>query len=306
MLEVVELKKYFSLKASFFSKTKGAIKALDGVSFSLEKGKILGIVGESGSGKSTLAKVILGLSPPTSGAIYFDGKEVSSKTKGKNISIVFQNPDSSLSPRKRLYDILKEPLIIHKIEDKEKRIDELLSLIGFKREDLKKYPHQFSGGQKQRIAIARALSIKPKLLIADEPVSSLDVSMRGGIINLLFSLVSEFSLSLLFISHDLAVVSYIADDVAVIYLGKIVEKGAGDEIFKNPKHPYTKSLIASIPPCHPRERRFVNISLSEEHSKQGCPFYPRCPEKKGICEIKDPPLTFFSKEHFVLCHNVSP
>ncbi|MEW6006978.1 MAG: oligopeptide/dipeptide ABC transporter ATP-binding protein [bacterium] len=301
MLEVKELKKYFLIKGGFFSKTRGIIKALDGISFSLGEGKILGLVGESGSGKSTLARIILNLTPPTSGKVYFDGGEVSSKMARKNISIVFQNPDSSLSPRKRLYEILKEPLVIHKIEDKEKRINELLSIIGFKRESLNKYPHQFSGGQKQRIAIARALSIKPKLLIADEPISSLDLSIRGGIINLLSSLKRQLGLSLLFISHNLAMIEYIADYVAVIYLGKIVEKGLVDEIFGNPKHPYTKSLISSIPSSHPRERRFINILQSEERPKKGCLFHPRCPEKKGVCEIEEPPLVSLSENHIVSC-----
>ncbi len=303
MLKVVSLKKYFPIKSSFFGKARGIVKALDDVSLSLGNGKILSLVGESGSGKSTLARIILNLLPPTTGGVYLDNEEISSKRIRKNIQIVFQNPDSSLSPRKRLYEILKEPLVIHKISDKEKRIDELLSLIGFKRDDLKKYPHQFSGGQKQRIAIARALSIKPRFLIADEPVSSLDVSMKGGIINLLSSLVFKFGLSILFISHDLVMVEYLADDVAVIYLGKIVEKAPKEEIFGNPKHPYTKALINSILPSHPREKRFGNILSYEGRPDAGCAFHPRCPIKKEICEIEEPPLVSLSEEHFVLCHN---
>jgi len=301
MLEVVSLKKYFPIKSGFFSKSKGVVKALDGVSFSLENGKIGGIVGESGSGKTTLVKIILNLIPPTSGNVFFDNEDVS-KTSKKNIQIVFQNPDYSLSPRKRLYEILKEPLIIHKIKDKEKRIDELLSLIGFSKRELTKYPHQFSGGEKQRIAIARALSIYPRLLIADEPVSSLDLSMRKGIIDLLSSLVRQFGISLLLISHDLRIVKHIASFLAVIYLGRIVEQAPKDEIFKNPIHPYTKTLLSSILPLHPRERRFVNIPIYETRPTSGCAFHPRCPIKKKLCELEEPEIIPISENHFASCH----
>lgn len=300
MLKIVSLKKYFPIKGGFFSKKRGVVKALDDINLCLEDAKTLGLVGESGSGKSTLARIILNLIPPTSGNVYFDNYKLSSKNR-KDIQIVFQNPDSSLSPRKRLYEILKEPLVIHKIKDKEKRIDELLSLIGLRRDDLKKYPHQFSGGQKQRIAIARALSIKPKLLIADEPVSSLDLSMRGGIIKLLSSLARD-GLSLLFISHDLRTVEYIADYVAVIYLGKIVEYAQTNEIFSNPQHPYTKTLISSILPSHPKERRNINILPFEERKDKGCVFHPRCPVKKSICEIEEPADIILKENHFVSCY----
>ncbi|HAW49752.1 TPA: hypothetical protein DCX16_02220 [bacterium] len=304
ILEIEHLTKHFFIQGGFFSKKRDIVKALDDISFKVKKGKVFGIVGESGSGKSTLAKVIIGLIPKTSGRAIFDGCDISdgiSKAQRKDITIVFQNPDSSLSPRKKAYDILKEPLDIHKIENKKQRVEEITSIVGIKWGELKKYPHQFSGGEKQRIGIARALVTNPKLVILDEPVSSLDVTTSAVIINLLSSLIEKLSLSLLFISHDLRVVEYIADDVAVVYLGKIVEVASKNKLFSKPIHPYTKELLNSVPPSHPRERRFIKTLISDEHLQQGCLFYPRCPIKKEFCKKEPIEPKAISSDHFVAC-----
>ncbi|MFH0775967.1 MAG: oligopeptide/dipeptide ABC transporter ATP-binding protein [bacterium] len=305
ILEVINLFKHFEKQGGFFSK-KSTIAAVRGVSFEMAQGETLGLVGESGSGKSTIARAILRLIPKDGGEVFFFGRSIFA-LKGKelarvrrDIQIIFQSPDASLNPRKTIYSILKDPLIIQKIRD-EGRIKEVLRLVGLSGRDLSSFPHQFSLGQKQRIAIARSLVSFPKFLVADEPVSSLDISISASIINLLSELKERMGLSMLFISHDLRMVEYIADRVAVIYSGKIVEIGEKREVFDNPRHPYTRLLIDSIPANHPEG--FSIPQASESSISSGCRFAERCPEKKPICKEMEPEMTEISSSHSILCHN---
>ncbi|RLL46758.1 ABC transporter ATP-binding protein [Oceanobacillus piezotolerans] len=262
ILEVEDLKVYFPVKAGIFNRTVDFIKAVDGVSFTIEEGKTYGLVGESGSGKTTTGRGIIGLETITSGRVVFNGADVTSrksksKDMRKDMQMIFQDPYSSLNPRKRVIDIIAEPLRnyerLSKIEEK-KRVQELLELVGLSPESIMKYPHEFSGGQRQRIGIARAIALKPKLIIADEPVSALDVSVQAQVLNFMQDIQKELGLTYLFISHDLGIVKHMCDEIAIMYKGRYVEQGTKYDIFQNPQHIYTKRLVAAIPDIDPRNR----------------------------------------------------
>ncbi|MEM1646250.1 MAG: ATP-binding cassette domain-containing protein [Ignisphaera sp.] len=313
ILIVNNLKKYFPVKSFLF--TKGYIKAVDGVSFSIQRGSTLALVGESGSGKSTVGRLILRLIEPDSGEIIFDGFDVT-KLKGKQLlefrrrtAIVFQDPYSSLNPRMTVYDILKEPLEAHSVEleDEEKYIEELLEKVGLGKEHLRRFPHEFSGGQRQRIAIARALTLKPDFVVLDEPTSSLDVSVQAQILNLLKDLQAQYNLTYLFITHDLGVVRYMANEVAVMYLGKIMEISETENLFAKPYHPYTKMLLFSIPIPDYRiaklreKTKIVGEPPSPLNPPTGCRFQSRCPFASDICRREEPPLVEVEKSHLVAC-----
>jgi len=320
ILDVRNLRKYFPVfeKGIIFKKQAGLIHACDDVSFTVEQGKTLGLVGESGSGKTTLAKVILYLLPPTSGEVYFDGKNVmgifKSKNKKENLKLrrkmqyIFQDPYSSLNPRMTVADLIMEPFQIHEHipkRDWSVRMYELLKLVGLEDYHAERYPHEFSGGQRQRICIARALAVEPKFLIADEPVSSLDVSIRAQILNLLGDLQSTFNLTYIYISHDLSTVRHICDRVAVMYLGRIVELADVDEIFESPRHPYTKALMSAVPSAEPGKKSDRVILRGEVPSPIDpppyCRFCPRCLYHIPVCMKKDPKLEEISENHFVAC-----
>lgn len=261
-LEVKDLKVYFPIKGGIFNRTVDYIRAVDGVSFELEEGKTYGLVGESGSGKSTTGRAIIGLEEVTGGQILFNGKDITSqKSKDKefrkDVQMIFQDPYSSLNPRKRIIDVIAEPIRnfekLTKVEEK-KRVQELLEIVGVSPDSIYKYPHEFSGGQRQRIGVARAIALKPKLIIADEPVSALDVSVQAQVLNFMKDIQKELNLTFLFISHDLGVVKHMCDDISIMYKGRYVEQGTKEDIFESPKHIYTKRLIAAIPDINPRNR----------------------------------------------------
>lgn len=309
LLRVEDLKVYYEKK----------IKALDGVSFDLQSSEIVGVVGESGCGKSTLGKAILKLVPPTSGKVYLEETDLSElkgeglRKRRKDIQMIFQDPYGSLNPRQTLFDILSEPLQTHfklsKTEQKHK-IEKTLEKVGFIISSLKKYPHEFSGGQRQRIAIARALILDPKIIVADEPVSSLDVSIQAQILNLLKEIQKETKISMIFISHNLAVVRHLVSKVYVMYLGKIVESGNTQEIFSNPKHPYTKALLSSVPIADPKIERNKKVILisgeipSPANPPEGCAFHTRCPNVKEHCKKEVPKLKEHPNSHLVSCFEV--
>ena len=318
ILEVNDLKVHFPIKKGIFSRTKGYVYAVDGVSFTLDKGETLGIVGESGCGKTTTGLAILKLLEMTAGRIYFHGKEISNISKmpfdeviefRKKMQIIFQDPYSSLNPRMTLDHIIGDPMRIHKLLGKkqiEDRIAFLMEKVGLSPEQSGRYPHEFSGGQRQRIGIARALSMSPDIIIADEPVSALDVSIQAQIINLLVELQDEFNLSYIFIAHDLAVVEHICDRIAVMYLGRIVEMAFHEELFLNPMHPYTRALFSAIPIPDPRMKK-SRILLegdvpSPRNPPPGCSFHPRCPECFKGCNREDPILRDMGNDHFVACN----
>jgi len=301
--EVVDLKKHFPIKRGVFFGTKGVIPAVDGISFQIEEGESFGLVGESGCGKSTTARTVLRLIEPTGGRIYFMGKDITDLSKRelqalrKEMQMIFQDPYSSLDPRMTVGKIVQEPLDIYGIDSRKgrrKRVVDLLERVGLRGEDMDRYPHEFSGGQRQRIGIARALALNPRLVIADEPVSALDVSIQAQVINLMEELQEEMNLSYIIIAHDLAVVRHTCDRIAVMYLGCIVEMGKGEDLFKYPKHPYTMALLDSIPvpdPCASRKEppSMVDITVSSR-TPEGCAFLLRCPHQKTKCKEKRPPL----------------
>jgi len=317
LLEVEDLKTYFDIKGGALSKKVGEVKAVDGVSFSVKEGEIVGIVGESGCGKSTTGKSILRLIEPTSGKVRFNGENILELSGEKvrkirrDMQIIFQDPYASLNPRHKVGKIIGEPMLIHGIGNKaerKKRVEELLEKVGLRKEHANRYPHQFSGGQRQRIGIARALSVHPKLIICDEPVSALDVSVQSQILNLMESLKDEFKLTYVFIAHDLSVVRYISDRIAVMYLGKIVELTDRISLYENPLHPYTQALLSSVPIPDPElEKKRERIILTGEvpspvNPPSGCRFHSRCPFVFERCKIEEPPLQKVSSEHFVACH----
>ena len=291
ILEVQGLKKHFPVSNSLpFQSSKIAVKAVDGINFEVYKGETFGIVGESGCGKSTLARLINQLITPTDGIVNFNGVDLASlsakkiREARKSIQMVFQNPDASLNPRKKIDYLISEPLKIHGIgtkEERQKRVVELLETVGLSAYHAERYPHEFSGGQKQRVNIARALALNPEVVICDEPVSALDVSVQAQVINLLKRLQKELDLTYIFISHDLNVVRYICDRIAVMYLGRIVEIGTYEEIYESPKHPYTKALLSSVPkesPLEKKERTILKGDLpSPLNPPKGCHFHTRCP-----------------------------
>jgi oligopeptide transport system ATP-binding protein len=314
LLQVKNLKKYFYIKKGIWGKSY-TLAAVDDISFELQKGKTLGLVGESGCGKSTTAKLILRLISATSGKVYFEDKDIFALNKDvmrslrKEIQLVFQNPYSALNPRMKIKDILSEPLIIHKLANtsqRKEKVTQLLKLVGLSPNWHNRYPHEFSGGQLQRIGIARALATSPKLIILDEPVSSLDVSIQAQIINLLQDLQQELNLSYIFISHDLRMVRQISDIVAVMYLGKIVELADADKLYNNPAHPYTQKLLASIPIPDPKMRAKIEVLPGDVPSPinppSGCRFHPRCEQDSDECKKYAPELKRIDQDHFVACH----
>ncbi len=303
LLTVEDLKIHFPIKKGVLSRTVGYVYAVDGVSFTLNRGQTLGLVGESGCGKTTAGLGILRLIPPTSGKVVYDGRDVTrmgrTELRGlrKEMQIIFQDPYSSLNPRMTVNRIIGDPMEIHGLyrgPEREERIAYLLEKVGLSPEQGRRYPHEFSGGQRQRIGIARALALNPNIVIGDEPVSALDVSIQAQIINLLIDLQQEFGLSYIIIAHDLAVVEYICDHIAVMYLGNIVESGDYKEIYTDPKHPYTQALLSAIPVADPR-RKTERIILQGDvpspiHPPDGCRFHPRCPDRMDVCDRKTPAL----------------
>lgn len=314
LLEVKDLKKYFPIKKGFLKQAE-QIKAVDGITFDIYKGETLGIVGESGSGKSTLGRTIVRLYEPTDGEILFEGKNFEKVPSGqigdfrKDMQMIFQDPFASLNPRMRIGEIIAEPLKVstnlNKAQRKEKVIN-LLEKVGLPVETLTKFPHEFSGGQRQRIGIARALATNPKFIIADEPVSALDVSVQSQVLNLMQDLQEEFQLTYLFISHDLSVVKHICDRVGVMYLGKLVEIGSKADIYSVPLHPYTQALLSAIPVTNfDRKREKIHLKgepPSPSNPPAGCPFHTRCPKAFDRCAIDQPELVLQKEGQYVACH----
>ncbi len=305
LLKVENLTKRYVVKNSFFKKEY--FTALDSVSFTVNSGQILGLVGESGSGKSTIGKIILNLIKPDKGNVYLLDKDITgrlTKEDRKKISIIFQDPRTSLNPRYKVKEIVEEPLIVHNFPKYERKeiIEKTIKDVGLDETFLDRYPHELSGGQRQRVAIARAIVLNPLLVVADEPTSALDVSLQLQIVNLIKRLKDEKGISFIFISHDLNVVSYLADYIVVLYKGKIMEKGSKEDIIKNPLHPYTKLLLNSLPPDHPKNRKkFLPIN-EDSDSKEGCEFRVRCPDAKDLCKQKPDYKSLDGRE--VYCHFV--
>jgi oligopeptide transport system ATP-binding protein len=309
ILELKDVKTHFPIERGFlFKKLVGTVKAVDGVNLTVAPGEVLGLVGESGCGKSTLARTIMQLVPTTGGAVILEGRNLTTSSADdvrdvrRDLQMVFQDPYASLNPRMTVFGTLAEPLLVHQAcapSEIQARVSELMETVGLSPRYMQKYPHEFSGGQRQRIAIARALALRPKVVIADEPVSALDVSIQAQILNLLAQLVRQMGLSLIFIAHDLSVVKHISDRVAVMYLGKIVELGAALDVIERPVHPYTRALVSAIPTANPdEERRRQRIVLpgdppSPINPPIGCTFHPRCPYMQERCKAAMPPLFRF-------------
>jgi peptide/nickel transport system ATP-binding protein len=321
LLEVKDLKKHFPIKRGFFtSRTVGYVKAVDGVSFYIREGETLGLVGESGCGKTTTGRLILRAYDPTAGDIWFTDRNLGRvnipildkqqlKQLRQNMQLIFQDPYSSLNPRMTLLEIVGEPLYVNKVaqgSEMKDQVAELLRVVGLRPEYMSRYPHAFSGGQRQRIGVARALALNPQLVVCDEPVSALDVSVQAQIINLLQDLQQKFGLTYLFISHDLSVVEHISDRVAVMYVGKLVESATTTELFINPRHPYTEALLSAVPKPDPRIRTEPIVLPGEvadpANPPSGCYFHPRCQYQKDYCATEEPALREIAPEHFVSCH----
>ena len=318
LLEVRGLTKFFPIKGGFLSRTVGRVHAVDRVSFTLKHGQTIGLVGESGCGKSTLGRTILRLYEPTAGEVLFEGEDIAKLSKEamrkrrRDMQIIFQDPFSSLNPRMTVGAILADPFMIHGTvprSERDARVEDLLKTVGMPTDAANRYPHEFSGGQRQRIGIARALALQPKLIVADEPVSALDVSIQSQILNLLADLKEKFGLSYIFIAHDLAVIEHISDVVAVMYLGRIVEHAAATDLYKNPRHPYTKALISAIPEPDMAVKKHRQILKGDVPSPisppAGCHFHPRCPIATDRCKTEVPELRNMgspSAPHLVSCH----
>ncbi|HEY65066.1 MAG TPA: dipeptide ABC transporter ATP-binding protein [Caldilineae bacterium] len=320
LLEVRNLKKHFPIRRGFLRRTVGYVKAVDGVTFYIKQGETFGLVGESGCGKSTTGRCLLRLIEPTEGEIIFYDEEAGPlhveqldkeqmRRLRRNMQIIFQDPYSSLNPRLTLKQIVGEPLIVNNVargRELEDRVAALLRAVGLRPEYMDRYPHAFSGGQRQRISLARALALNPKFIVADEPVSALDVSVQAQVLNLMEDLQERFNLTYLFIAHDLSVVKHISDRVAVMYVGKLVESAETNELFTNPKHPYTEALMSAVPKPNPRIRT-ERIVLTGEvanpaNPPPGCYFHPRCRYAQKICAEEEPQLREITPEHFVACH----
>lgn len=315
LIEIKNLDMSYLIKSGFMGGDKGYIYALNDINLNIYEKEILGLVGESGCGKSTLGKCVLRLVNPPKGEVLFKGENVLKKNKKElkkfreNAQMIFQNPYASLNPKMTIYETLKEPLIIHGYKDKyliDEKIKKIAELVGIEKRSLNNYPHEFSGGQRQRIAIARAIILNPKFIVADEPVSALDVSIQAQIINLLLELKDKLNLTILFVSHDLSVVKYVSDRVAVMYLGEVVELGLKNEIFDNPKHPYTKALLSAIPTINPeskQEKILLSGDLpSPQNPPKGCKFHTRCPYVMEVCKSVSPKKHEISYTHFAKCH----
>jgi peptide/nickel transport system ATP-binding protein len=320
LLEVKGLKKHFPIHGGLLKRVVGQVKAVDGINFYIKRGETLGLVGESGCGKSTTGRTIIRLLDPTAGEVIFNDPELGKvhveqleakelKQIRPNMQIIFQDPFSSLDPRMTVGRIVSEPLLINKIVSGQAlrdRVAELLTIVGLRPEHASRYPHAFSGGQRQRIGIARALALNPKLIICDEPVSALDVSVQAQVLNLLEDLQKQFDLTYLFVAHDLSVVEHISDRVAVMYVGYLVEMASTEELYYNPKHPYTEALLAAIPKPDPRKRsrphKLPGDVPSPANPPSGCYFHPRCRYAEDICKVERPPLRDIGGEHWVACH----
>jgi oligopeptide/dipeptide ABC transporter ATP-binding protein len=318
LLQVNDLKKHFPVRGGLFRRVIAQVKAVDGVSFALGAGQTLGLVGESGCGKSTLGRAILQLQKPTSGQVILEGEDLTAAGPARllemrrEMQIIFQDPFASLSPRRTVAQTIREPLDVHRIgsrTERSRRVEELLQVVGMRPGVMDRYPHEFSGGQRQRIGIARALALNPKLIVADEPVSALDVSVRAQVLNLIARLQREHGIAFLFISHDLSVVEHVSDQVGVMYLGKLVEMAPAKEIYRDPRHPYTQALLSAVPVPDPK-RKSKRIVLSGDvpspmHPPPGCPFHKRCPKVMEVCSRVMPPVVDVGsadKPHRVACH----
>ncbi|MGZ4281129.1 MAG: ABC transporter ATP-binding protein [Gaiellaceae bacterium] len=319
LLVIDGVRKHFPItRGIIFQKQVGSVKAVDGVSFSVKKGETLGIVGESGCGKSTLARCIIKLLETTDGQINFDGRDITKLSRSamrpirREMTMIFQDPYASLNPRKRVGAIVGEPLEVHRLGSAgeiKTRVQELLEVVGLNPEHYNRFPHEFSGGQRQRIGVARALAVNPKLIVCDEPVSALDVSVQAQILNLLKDLQDDFGLTYVFIAHDLNVVRHISDRVLVMYLGKVVEIASRDVLYKSPKHPYTGALLSAVPIANPelgRKREPIVLEgdvPSPVNPPSACNFHPRCPRfVEGHCDVEEPPLYSFGNGHVAACH----
>jgi oligopeptide/dipeptide ABC transporter ATP-binding protein len=315
LVDIQGIKKYYKVRAEFLARERTSVKAVDDVSLKIYSGETLGLVGESGCGKSTLARLVMRLDLPTDGKIFFEGEDIF-KLSGKDLKayrkkaqIIFQDPYASLNPRRTAGSTIGEPLLINQINDREGRAVEvarIMDIVGLTREQKDRYPHEFSGGQRQRIGIARAIILKPKLIVADEPVSALDVSIQAQILNLLKDLQREFKLTYIFISHDLSVVRHVSDRIAVMHFGKIVELADNRELYEHPLHPYTIELLSAVPARNPGRKKqglTLDVDITDTTDGRGrCPFHPRCPAKVEICDKTEPELKDRGGGHFVACH----
>ena len=318
LLEVRNLQKFFPVRGGLLRRVVANVKAVDGVSFTLETGRTLGLVGESGCGKSTLGRAILQLQRPTGGEVILEGTELTTLSPGRllemrrEMQIIFQDPFASLSPRRTVAQTIREPLDVHRIgspAERNGKVEELLQVVGMRAQVMDRYPHEFSGGQRQRIGIARALALNPKLIVADEPVSALDVSVRAQVLNLIARLQREHGIAFLFISHDLSVVEHVSDHVGVMYLGKLVEMAPAKEIYRDPRHPYTQALLSAVPVPDPT-RKSKRIVLTGDvpspmHPPPGCPFHQRCLKVMDVCSRVVPPVVDVGsagRPHRVACH----
>ncbi len=317
LLEVKNLVKHFPVKAGVFAKVRAHVRAVDGVSFDLAANETLGLVGESGCGKSTLGRTLLRLIEPTAGAVIFDGTDIvplkheTMRQLRRDLQIIFQDPYASLHPRMTVGNIVGEPLTVHHLATgsaRQDRVAEIIRKVGLRPEHLRRYPHEFSGGQRQRIGIARALVLNPRLIIADEPVSALDVSIQAQVINLLEDLQEEFGMAYIMISHDLSVVQHVCDRIAVMYLGEIVESAPADELVMAPRHPYSAALLSAVPIPNPKAKRDKKRLIltgdvpSPVNPPPGCRFHTRCLYKEARCVAETPPLREYSPGHFSACH----